>query len=592
MSEQSQELRRINWTECFSFTNIFRTFRLAAHPGKVLLAFAGILVMVATVIVMDAIWSGAGRNALPNEVAAFIQPGAVDDWREAQMAAGKMTMQQVLAGPAVDAGIVSVGDIDDQEEYADGVARIFDGILDHYADVIDKIDGTSKREDLVKLAGEYGLGAIPEGLTDPDDVRERLRRAAWQNHRAALQTTSALQPKGIGRTFLQYERDAVRQFVGAACELNIIGGLEDVMSGRTAAAAALTTPDAAGPGVLPSVLLMGLGVKWLLMEHFLYALIFLLVVLASWSILGGALCRIAAMHATRDEKIPVKQALRFARHKFVGFFAAPLIPILLIIFIGVALIVAGLVAAIPYLGDFVAGLLFVLAIVGGFVMTLVLIGAVGGGSLMWPTIAVEGSDSFDAISRSFSYVYSRPWRAGFYYLVLTVYGALVYLFVRFFVLALFKLTRLFTGVGMFPDRPGAGPGASKIDAVWMSPTFDALVPGFSKLGVQGGDAMLGWWILLWLALTVAIAYALMVSFYFCGSTIIYLLLRRKVDATDIEEVYLEEAEEEPTPAPDQTPAPATTPTKAPSDAGGAATTDSGGGDGNAKEEEDESGDDE
>ena len=63
-------------------------------------------------------------------------------------------------------------------------------------------------------------------------------------------------------------------------------------------------------------------------------------------------------------------------------------------------------------------------------MTLVLLGTVGGFNLMYPTIAVEGSDSFDAISRTFSYVYARPWRMLFYTLVAIVYGALCYLFVR------------------------------------------------------------------------------------------------------------------------------------------------------------------
>ena len=38
-------------------------------------------------------------------------------------------------------------------------------------------------------------------------------------------------------------------------------------------------------------------------------------------------------------------------------------------------------------------------------------GTVGGFGLMYPTVAVEGSDSFDAISRSFSYVFARPWRS-------------------------------------------------------------------------------------------------------------------------------------------------------------------------------------
>ena len=63
-------------------------------------------------------------------------------------------------------------------------------------------------------------------------------------------------------------------------------------------------------------------------------------------------------------------------------------------------------------------------------MTLVALGTAGGFNLMYPTIAVEGSDSFDAISRSFSYIYARPWRMIWYTMVAIVYGALTFLFVR------------------------------------------------------------------------------------------------------------------------------------------------------------------
>ena len=37
--------------------------------------------------------------------------------------------------------------------------------------------------------------------------------------------------------------------------------------------------------------------------------------------------------------------------------------------------------------------------------------------------------------------------------------------------------------------------------------------------------------------------AFLASFYFSGSTIIYYLLRREVDATDFVDIYLEESEE-------------------------------------------------
>jgi alcohol dehydrogenase class IV len=58
------------------------------------------------------------------------------------------------------------------------------------------------------------------------------------------------------------------------------------------------------------------------------------------------------------------------------------------------------------------------------------IGLGGGVNLMFGAIAYENSDAFDAVSRSLSYVYARPWRLAFYTLLATVYGSISYLFVR------------------------------------------------------------------------------------------------------------------------------------------------------------------
>ena len=40
MTDEQHELRRINWTEVFSFTHIFKSFKMAIHPSKLGLALA------------------------------------------------------------------------------------------------------------------------------------------------------------------------------------------------------------------------------------------------------------------------------------------------------------------------------------------------------------------------------------------------------------------------------------------------------------------------------------------------------------------------------------------------------------------------
>lgn len=537
MAEEIQELRRIHWGECFGFTQIFRTFRLAIHPSKLVLGLAGILATLAVGVVMDAIWCKAGRMMLPGEVLADLQQLNLERWREAHIAEGRKTLQGIMASGVIKKDDANIA-LDTEDNYWDAVNELPGRIREHYDAAVKNLKGKDK------LA---------------------LRLAELSRHQAALNQVRSLKPRGLFFGLLDYERNVIRQAVESAISLNFTSHMSDILTGdRSAAVQAMGAPSAAGPGLIPSIVLMGLGVKWLYLEHWFFAAVLTVLVLAIWSFFGGAICRIAALQAARDEKISIRQAAGFAGRKFIAFFAAPLIPVALIVFIGIFLAIGGLVAAIPYVGEIVAGLLFFLVLLGGFVMALVLFGAVGGGNLMWPTIAVEGSDSFDAISRSFSYVYAKPWRALFYFLVASVYGAFCFVFVRFFLLMLLKLSRLFLGIGLAgTSRPAAGEDLSKLDVMWRSPSFEGMMPAWAALGTEGADVVGGFLIFVWVALAALTVYAFLISFYLSGSTVIYYLLRREVDATDLEDVYVEEAEEEvaaePLPASEAPPAPAPAP---------------------------------
>ena len=66
----------------------------------------------------------------------------------------------------------------------------------------------------------------------------------------------------------------------------------------------------------------------------------------------------------------------------------------------------------------------------GFIIAIVLVGLVGW-PLMIATISTEGTDSFDALSRSYSYVYQAPWQYLWYGFLAVVYGAVLVFFVGF-----------------------------------------------------------------------------------------------------------------------------------------------------------------
>ena len=71
-----------------------------------------------------------------------------------------------------------------------------------------------------------------------------------------------------------------------------------------------------------------------------------------------------------------------------------------------------------------------LVLLAGLIMAIILVGLVGW-PMMYATISAEGSDSFDALSRSYSYVLSNPWQYIWYSLVALAYGAVVVFFVGF-----------------------------------------------------------------------------------------------------------------------------------------------------------------
>ena len=288
------------------------------------------------------------------------------------------------------------------------------------------------------------------------------------------------------------------------------------------------------------------GPAWLFTEHPFFAILFTAWFLLIWSVFGGAISRIAAVHVARDEKISVRQALRFSVSKCLSFLFAPIIPLLIVLVLGVLIAAGGLLYYIPWVGPILAGLLFFLALAAGFLCVLALIGLLGGVNLMYPTVAVEGSDSFDAISRSFSYVFSRPWRMLWYTLVALVYGALCYLFVRFVIYLVLVVTHFFVSWWL------RGQPATYFPDMWPMPTWDSLPyePRYNNPAPPHNDhlkfteSFAAGLMSMWIYLVIGLLGAFAISFYFSVSTIIYYLMRREVDATELDDVYLEDADDE------------------------------------------------
>src|SRR5436305_6978571 len=67
---QAHEIRGINWRETFPFTHIFRSFRVAIHPSKLVLALAAIFLLYLGGRVLDGLWPLKHRG-VPNEIEIY-----------------------------------------------------------------------------------------------------------------------------------------------------------------------------------------------------------------------------------------------------------------------------------------------------------------------------------------------------------------------------------------------------------------------------------------------------------------------------------------------------------------------------------------
>jgi hypothetical protein len=331
---------------------------------------------------------------------------------------------------------------------------------------------------------------------------------------------------------MDYEIDQVNGVVAGVTANNWFGGLTT----RTA------TTAAGSPSVFGSVYcFFCVGPRWAFGQHPLYFVLLGILFLIVWALFGGAIARIAAVHVARDEKPSMRAALAFSGGKFLSFLFAPVIPIAIIIALGIVVAIGGLLLNIPFIGPILVGLFFFLALAAGAVMTLVAVGTMGGLNLMYPTVAVEGSDSFDAISRSFSYVYAKPWRMLWYTVVAIAYGALTFLFVRLFIFLTLKFTQAFVGAWCFTH---AADGQTTWAAMYPGSSYFHLPYDLNGLSLSFGERLGAFFVTIWVYLLITLLGAYLVSFYFSSSTIIYYLMRREVDATELDDVYVEQSDDD------------------------------------------------
>jgi hypothetical protein len=309
---------------------------------------------------------------------------------------------------------------------------------------------------------------------------------------------------------------------------------------------------------------------------YLYLLLLILWLLVVWAFFGGVITRMAVMQLSGKEGGGLREAVAFVRKRYLSYLFSPLVPLGIVGFLLLCCVLFGLLHWIPILGDFIDGIFWFLPLFAGLLMTLLLIGMVGY-PMMYTTLSAEGSDTFDALSRSYNYVYESPWHYLWYAIVAIAYGAMLTLFI----VIVGSLTVFFAkwGVSKFPaTSPDGSPEYLFIYAP-ESLGWQKLLTEGSKVAIDDygnpthlqypqymddyrwynhvGAIMVSFWTTIVFMLVIGFSY----SYFWTASTQIYLLMRKRVDETEMDEVYVEEeAADAPPISETLTPSPAPTPT--------------------------------
>ncbi|MBV6518489.1 MAG: hypothetical protein DCC43_03925 [Candidatus Brocadia sp.] len=280
-------------------------------------------------------------------------------------------------------------------------------------------------------------------------------------------------------------------------------------------------------------------------EFFVFGvLVFGLLVI--WSLVGGAITRLAALDYARDESIRLSDALKFARKKLWSYFWSPLVPVIGVCFFAICNVIGGFIGRIPVAGEVFVALGFPFALVSGFFM--IFIGAIGalGLCFMFPTISAEGSDAFDAMSRAYSYVLSRPKQFLAYCTVNVLYGFVCLFVIAFVAWLMIRLSFCTIGAGM-------GQKFSAVQSFLLQKCSIACLGFCSATAPESAASavpldrwslkFLAGMLLVYIFLIKLAVWSFLTTYVFSAKTIIYFLLRKEIDSTDVSDVYLEEDEQ-------------------------------------------------
>ena len=537
----------IHWPSVFEFTHLFRGFRLAMQPAKLIIALLAIVALYASGRTFDAVW---GPQAYLGEIENYQEMPyrAYLRQRDSQTEDQRSELERRL----FDLGDSNLdqGRIDALKDHPSAAGRVLTRayIAKFQKDAADETpdqradDAARLKAKMLSLQDTVGHGIFDAFMTYEIRQFDALIENTLTFVRISPIHGAAAGSNGENQTlsgglFSKNPERLWRNDTVLGCLANMTVTAPSWLFISAQPMQWHANKDAAGT-------FKGWTQEWLL--HRLPYLLTLFVLLAFWLVVlaasGGMICRISALEFAGAQEVSLPAVWRFVRARLGGFIAAPLMPLAIIAVLGAILTGMNLLGAIPYIGELLLGICFIFSLALALVMTLVVLGVIGGFNLMYPTIAVEGSDAFDACSRSWAYVYGAPWRLIAYSAIALVYGVITLLFVSFGAYLVLALAHTFAGfgAGFFGAAHGHYNGLPKLDTLWPMPKVNELYQPINWWAMNWSEWLGAVGLHFWVFLVITMVGAYVMSFHYSIHTVLYLLLRRAVEGQSINEVYREE----------------------------------------------------
>ncbi|QEG21262.1 hypothetical protein [Mariniblastus fucicola] len=259
---------------------------------------------------------------------------------------------------------------------------------------------------------------------------------------------------------------------------------------------------------------------------FLYFLFGTVCSMAIWSFVGLAIARVCLLRLTRNETIGIDDAFDFAFDHWLASFGGVSIPLVAALALCIPASLIGLLMTFD-LGAAIVSLLWPLVLALGGAMALLLLGLTYAWPLIVSSAACEGQNSFDAMTRAYAYVFQRPLHCLGYAVAAMLFGGFCWLIVA-------NLSGSVINLSYWASSWGANVGSGE------QPRIEVL-QGLASDTETSSESMLSFaqnTIAFWNGLIRTIAAAFLYGLFWCMASAVYLLLRKDVDDTEMDEIFI------------------------------------------------------